>query len=227
MASRGLNTVSATAGDLGPQVAEQVERDGYAIIRDVLDEGTCTALIDEIAQIERDQGVAFGANDFEGFHTRRIFNLIARGPGFRDLVTNETVTSAVEAILGDGFLLSGTTSMHIGPKETEQMLHADDGMISLPRPHPATMVTDPVGALRIHQGQRRDPTRPGFAPPGRDTAGDRGRTRRRLRRDGARQCPRASRLDLARRRTQQHGGRRALWPLDPVRRRLVADSNRT
>jgi ectoine hydroxylase-related dioxygenase (phytanoyl-CoA dioxygenase family) len=31
--------------------------------------------------------------------------------------------------------------MHIGPGETPQLLHADDGMITLPRPHPATMVT--------------------------------------------------------------------------------------
>jgi ectoine hydroxylase-related dioxygenase (phytanoyl-CoA dioxygenase family) len=49
--------------------------------------------------------------------------------------------STIEALLGDGFLLSGTTSMHIGPGETDQRLHADDGMISLPRPHPATMIT--------------------------------------------------------------------------------------
>jgi ectoine hydroxylase-related dioxygenase (phytanoyl-CoA dioxygenase family) len=67
--------------------------------------------------------------------------LIARGPRFRDLVIHETMLSTIEAILGDGFLLSGTTSMHIGPGETNQRLHADDGMISLPRPHPATMVT--------------------------------------------------------------------------------------
>jgi ectoine hydroxylase-related dioxygenase (phytanoyl-CoA dioxygenase family) len=31
--------------------------------------------------------------------------------------------------------------MHIGPRETDQLLHPDDGMVSLPRPHPATMVT--------------------------------------------------------------------------------------
>jgi ectoine hydroxylase-related dioxygenase (phytanoyl-CoA dioxygenase family) len=47
----------------------------------------------------------------------------------------------IEALLGDGFLLSGTTSMHLSPGETSQLLHADDGMISLPRPHLATMVT--------------------------------------------------------------------------------------
>jgi ectoine hydroxylase-related dioxygenase (phytanoyl-CoA dioxygenase family) len=73
-------------------------------------------------------------------------------------------------VLGDGFLLSGTTSMHIGPGETEQLLHADDGMISLPRPHPATMVTTmwalseftkDNGATRLIPGSH---TRPAIVP---------------------------------------------------------------
>jgi len=136
-----LNTVPVDAADLKEEVEGLVNADGYAIISNVLDAATCTSLITEVGRVEREFDIEFGNNEFEGFQTRRIFNLIARGPRFRDLVTNETVLSAVEAILGDDILLSGTTSMHIGPGETEQLLHADDGMISLPRPHPATMVT--------------------------------------------------------------------------------------
>jgi len=136
-----LNTVSIDATDLATRVQEFVDADGYAIIRDVLDAETCAGLIAEVDRVEHEFGIEFGNNEFEGLQTRRIFNLIARGPRFRDLVTNETILPAVEAILGDDVLLSGTTSMHIGPGETEQLLHADDGMISLPRPHPATMVT--------------------------------------------------------------------------------------
>jgi ectoine hydroxylase-related dioxygenase (phytanoyl-CoA dioxygenase family) len=136
-----LNTVSIDATDLATKVQEFVNADGYAIIRDVLDSETCANLIAEVDRVEHEFDIDFGNNEFEGLQTRRIFNLIARGPRFRDLVTNETVLPAVEAILGDDILLSGTTSMHIGPGETEQLLHADDGMISLPRPHPATMVT--------------------------------------------------------------------------------------
>jgi ectoine hydroxylase-related dioxygenase (phytanoyl-CoA dioxygenase family) len=141
MARSTLNRVSAETTDLAKTVATMVEADGYAIVTDVLDANQCQALVDEVDRVERDFEIAFGNNEFEGFQTRRIFNLIARGPKFRDLVINETVLESVEAILGDGFLLSGTTSMHIGPGETPQLLHADDGMITLPRPHPATMVT--------------------------------------------------------------------------------------
>lgn len=136
-----LNTVSVTAPDLTNQVGAYIEADGYVIISDVIDAATCANLVEEVDRVESEYGIEFGKNEFEGFQTRRIFNLIARGPRFRDLVINETVLASVEAILGDGFLLSGTTSMHIGPGETQQLLHADDGMVSLPRPHPATMVT--------------------------------------------------------------------------------------
>jgi ectoine hydroxylase-related dioxygenase (phytanoyl-CoA dioxygenase family) len=141
VANTNMNTVRVDATDLIAKVERFVAADGYAIVTDVIDQATCANLIAEVDRVEREFGIDFGKSDFEGFHTRRIFNLIARGPRFRDLVIDETVLGLVEAILGDGILLSGTTSMHISPGETEQLLHADDGMISLPRPHPATMVT--------------------------------------------------------------------------------------
>lgn len=164
------NILSAHAPALADEVAARVERDGYAILTDVLDRGTCAALVEEIERIERDQAIPFGKNDFEGFRTRRIFNLIARGPRFRELVVNPTILAVVEAILGEGYLLSGTTSMHIGPGETPQLLHPDDGMVTLPRPHPATMVTtlwalsdftSENGATRFVPGSHK---RPGLVP---------------------------------------------------------------
>lgn len=162
-----LNTVPVDAPDLKAEITKLVEADGYAIISDVLDAATCADLIAEVDRVEHEFGIEFGNNEFEGLQTRRIFNLIARGPRFRDLVTNQTVLGAVEAILGDDILLSGTTSMHIGPGETEQLLHADDGMISLPRPHPATMITTlwalseftkDNGATRLIPGSHLKPT---------------------------------------------------------------------
>lgn len=141
MAQTSLNTVSAQATDLTAQVQAFVDADGYAVIEGVIDRGTCALLVEEVNRVEREFEIEFGKNEFEGFETRRIFNLIARGPRFRELVLNQHVLDSIEAVLGEGFLLSGTTSMHIGPGETEQLLHADDGMVSLPRPHPATMAT--------------------------------------------------------------------------------------
>jgi ectoine hydroxylase-related dioxygenase (phytanoyl-CoA dioxygenase family) len=135
------NRFSARAPDLAGRVAEAVNTSGYAIVRELLDPETCQALVREVDRVEREHQIGFGTSEFEGFHTRRIFNLIARGEAFRDLVVDEAMLSVIDALLGDGFLLSGTTSMHISPGETAQLLHADDGMISLPRPHVATMIT--------------------------------------------------------------------------------------
>jgi ectoine hydroxylase-related dioxygenase (phytanoyl-CoA dioxygenase family) len=170
MGGSGLNTISADAPELPREVANRVARDGYVVLTGVLDGAQCRALVEEVDRVEKEFEIPFGKNDFEGFRTRRIFNLIARGPGFRDLVLDSTVLSCIEAILGEGFLLSGTTSMHISPGETPQLLHPDDGMVSLPRPHPATMLTTlwaltdftkDNGATRFVPGSHE---RPGFVP---------------------------------------------------------------
>jgi len=164
-----VNTHPIDAPDLEAAVANAVETDGYAIVTNLIDERTCRRLVDEIDRIEQGSGIGFGPNEFEGFRTRRIFNLIAHGPSFRDLVIHERMLRLIGAILGDDFLLSGTTSMHISPGETPQLLHADDGMISLPRPHIATMATtmwaltdfrEENGATQIVPGSHLEPSMP-------------------------------------------------------------------
>ena len=150
-------------------VADAVNTDGYAIVHNVISADTAAALVADIDRIESSESIDFGPNEFEGFETKRIFNLIAHSPAFRDLVINPTCLAINEAILGIDYLLSGTTSMHIGPGETPQLLHADDGMITLPRPHPATLVTTlwaltgftaDNGATRVVPGSHRFPTMP-------------------------------------------------------------------
>jgi ectoine hydroxylase-related dioxygenase (phytanoyl-CoA dioxygenase family) len=174
MADLGTNSISADTDGLVDRICAAVEADGYAIVHDVISNSECEALVAQIDEIEAGPDIDFGANEFEGFATRRIFNLIARGPRFRDLVIHSAIDEIMQGLLGEDFLLSGTTSMHISPGETPQLLHADDGMISLPRPHPATMITtlwsltdflDENGATRLVPGSHRrvDMPRPGEA----------------------------------------------------------------
>jgi ectoine hydroxylase-related dioxygenase (phytanoyl-CoA dioxygenase family) len=135
------NRISAHDPDVSAKASALIDRDGFAIITDVLTAAECSSLVDELDRVEADYGITEGTNDFEGFETRRIFNVMAKSEPIRDLVLNPVVLSVAEAVLDPGLLLSGTTSMNIGPGETPQMLHADDGMVSLPRPHAATMMT--------------------------------------------------------------------------------------
>jgi len=141
MSSPTADPIPASSPGLGARVAAAVEADGFAIVTGLVEPDGCKALVEDVKRVERDHEIGLGKNDFEGFRTRRIFNLISRGPSFRDLVLNPRLSEIAESILGEGYLLSGTTSMHLLPGETLQLLHADDGMITLPRPHPATLLT--------------------------------------------------------------------------------------
>lgn len=211
----------AAGPDLAERVAQTVNAQGYAVVSGVLDREACDALVVEVDRVESQHGIEFGKNDFEGFRTRRIFNLIQHSPRFREQVTEETALGILEAILGVDFLLSGTPSMHISPGETAQLLHADDGMITLPRPHIATRVTTPLGADGFQSRQRSDPARAALAPSPRHAAARRG-ARGGQRRDAGRERTRPPRLDQARRRGQLDARPRALRALDPVRGRMVS-----
>ncbi|NRA02051.1 MAG: phytanoyl-CoA dioxygenase family protein [Myxococcales bacterium] len=161
--------IPASNPELAQAVAKAVNAEGYAIVTGVLDRKACDTLVAEVDRVETEHQVEFGKNDFEGFQTRRIFNLIQRSGRFRELVLDEAVLGIIDAILGEDFLLSGTTSMHISPGETPQLLHADDGMITLPRPHVATLVTTlwaltdfeaDNGATRLVPGSHLNPDIP-------------------------------------------------------------------
>ncbi len=136
-----VEPIPAATPDASGQIAATVEAHGYAIVSDVIDPAACSALVAEIQLVEADYDITEGTNDFEGIETRRIFDLLSKTAMVRELTINPVVLNGIEAILGEDPLLSGTTSMNIGPSETDQLLHTDDGMITLPRPHIATMVT--------------------------------------------------------------------------------------
>ncbi len=170
-ANSGSVLPEVRAGSTGwiESAADAIERDGCVIVHDVIDSDTCAALVAEIERAERDFNIANGTNDFEGFHTRRIFNVLAKAPVLAMAPVHPSVLPVAEAVLDPGLLLSGMTAITIGPGETPQLLHSDDGMITLPRPHPATMVTTmwaltdftaASGATRVVPGSHRFPGQP-------------------------------------------------------------------
>jgi len=139
----------------------RIAEDGYTVVEDAVE----VALIDELAAtLERLEGelqASPAENLFEGVHTVRLYNLLARGEVFGRIPVHPGVLPIAERVLDPGLLVSSLSSIAIGPGESAQPVHADDQVIPLPKPHPATVCntmwaltdfTEANGATRLVPG---------------------------------------------------------------------------
>jgi len=142
------------------EIAEQ----GYTIVHDAIDLDLTDALVDDLTRLEHELAVVPSANDFEGLHTVRIYNLLVHGPLYQQIPVHPAVLSIVEGVLDPGCLISSLSSIAIDGGETAQPIHADDQLIPLPKPHPPTVCnsmwaltdfTEANGATRIIPGSNR------------------------------------------------------------------------
>ena len=113
-----------------------VEREGYVVLPSVIELELVTALRERIDELLESLGTPRGTNDFLGHSTRRIFNLLARDVLFERVVEHAAVLPIIEQVLDPECLLSSLTAIEMEAGETPQPLHADDGSIPLPKPHP-------------------------------------------------------------------------------------------
>jgi len=149
--------------------AARVATDGYTVLEDVIDAAHLDELAREVARLTAELGVVPAENVFEGRHTTRIYNLLARGKAFERVAEHPAVLPLVERVLDRGCLVSSLSSIAIGPGEAAQPLHADDQIIPLPRPHvpivcntmwAITDFTEENGATRIVPGSHTAPEPP-------------------------------------------------------------------
>lgn len=115
-------------------VAADLERDGFAVVPDVL-----TA--DEIGAVREALTPEFelgfrGRNPFEGHSTQRVYCLVAKSRAFDRLILDPLVLDVSEEVLGANFLLTATLAIKLEPGESAQDFHSDDGFYRLPRPRP-------------------------------------------------------------------------------------------
>ena len=161
-------------GEAMTEVAEHLERlarDGYTIVEEAFPLDFADTLLADLERLERELAEPPGKNLFEGFHTVRIYNLLARGKLYESIPVHETVLALVEATIGRSPLISSLSSIAIGPGEAAQPIHADDQLIPLPKPHvpiicnsmwALTDFTEENGATRIVPGTHRAAAAPEF-----------------------------------------------------------------
>ncbi len=139
------------------EIADQ----GFTVVPDAVDSELVRTLTSAVARLEAELGARPAKNTFEGTHTVRVYNLLARGRCFEAVPVHPAVLPIVEAVLDDGCLVSSLSSIHIGPGEAAQPIHADDQVMPLPKPHVATVCnsmwaltdfTDANGATRVIPG---------------------------------------------------------------------------
>jgi ectoine hydroxylase-related dioxygenase (phytanoyl-CoA dioxygenase family) len=143
-----------------------VREAGYAVVENAIDLELVDALVVALERLERELGARPAGNSFEGAHTVRIYNLLARGRAFEQVPVHDSILPIVEGVLDPGCLISSLSSIAIDPGETAQPIHADDMVIPLEKPHAPivcnsmwalTDFTAANGATRLVPGSHRQP----------------------------------------------------------------------
>ena len=107
------------------ELVQRFERDGYCMIPNVLEDGA-------VARYRRalepwvEEGKT-GRNVFEGTRTHRVYAMLAKDPVFAELVTHPVALAWAEHYLGASCLLSACLAICLGPGESAQPWHTDDG----------------------------------------------------------------------------------------------------
>jgi ectoine hydroxylase-related dioxygenase (phytanoyl-CoA dioxygenase family) len=153
-------------------VLAALERDGYVVVPGVFEPEAVAQARAELTEIL--DATPFGRDDFEGRRTRRVYSLFAKTRALDSFALRPLVLSVLDGVLGH-YMFSSPAAIEVGPGEHAQVLHADDAIYPVPRPHaemvatvmcPLDDFTETNGATRIVPGSHRwdQP----FAPP--DTA---------------------------------------------------------
>ena len=150
---------------------DRIDRDGYTILADVFSKDDADALVADLDRLDRELGIDFASNDFEGRRTRRIYNLLVHGARYQAIPVDPRVLPVVDGVLDPGCLVSSLSSIAIHPGERAQPIHADDQLLPLPKPHVPTVCntmwaltdfSEENGATRIIPGTHKSDTSPRY-----------------------------------------------------------------
>lgn len=102
-----------------------IEDQGYCIVENAIEPDLLRRIRDSVARLEDELEVGPRNNPAEGFSTKRMYNLLDKDRVFWELPIHDNALPFAERLLDRECLLSGTTSMNIGPGERLQGLHSE------------------------------------------------------------------------------------------------------
>ena len=152
-------------------VVSTMNADGYAVVERLVSEDETAHIRAELTRVL--ETVPLGRNDFEGFKTRRIYNIFAKTRVLDPLALHPLL----DRVLGL-HQFSAPVGIEIGPGEAAQVLHYDDSIYPLAWPHDEVVVnsmwafddfTEANGATRVVPGSHHradaayDPDQPTIA----------------------------------------------------------------
>ncbi len=153
-----MRTLTDAAAD---QHAHEIGEQGYTIVEDAFDAETAATVLERLDELVEVLHIEPATNSFEGSSTYRVYNLLTHGPLFEAIAIAPCALPVVERILDHECLMSTLSSIDIRPGESAQPIHADDQVMPIPKPHPATVCntmwaltdfTEENGATRVVPG---------------------------------------------------------------------------
>jgi ectoine hydroxylase-related dioxygenase (phytanoyl-CoA dioxygenase family) len=166
-----LAELGVTATTLDAAAREQLDRDGYAPLPDVLSADQVEAIRDRLAELTAAEGDRAGLEVHQEAGTDRLADLVNKGAMFEPCFTDPRVLACMAHVLGD-FKLSSLNSRSALPGQGHQGLHTD-----WPGPVPPSgyQVCNSIwllddftaanGATRVVPGSHRSGAVPGTAMP--------------------------------------------------------------
>ncbi len=121
-----LAQLGVTEASLDPVTRDQLDRDGYAALPDVLSAGQLGAIRARLAELLAAEGDQAGIEVHQEAGADRLADLTNKGPMFRPCFTDPRVLACIAHVLGD-FKLSSLNFRAARPGHGRQPLHADYG----------------------------------------------------------------------------------------------------
>lgn len=140
---------------------EELKGNGYTIVENLIEIDFIDELVEEVERLESRLERSPDNNRFEGNRTTRTYNLLAHGEIWQHIPVQTQVLELIEGVIGEQCLVSSLASISLAPGETAQVLHADDQVQPIAKPHVATVCnsmwaltdfTEENGATRVAPG---------------------------------------------------------------------------